>query len=526
MMVVTRFVGPWILVGALFTLGPAAGLAGAVPVDVGVAVVELSDVRDEAPGRFIAGARYYLYDAIKIPVIHRVSIASDRTEGGDSSYLAALSRDGRYAAFSSGAENLVPDDANGQIDIFVHDREIRETVIVSRRPDGTPSDSLSNNPAISEDGRFVAFGTAAALVDEDTNGRPDVYVHDRDADEDGVFDEPGATALVRVSVRTDGGQQLGGAGSDVPRISREGRYVAFESDRSFGVPDFNGTVDVYVRDRDTDEDGVFDEPGAVATTRQSVDSDGVGTDLTVTLAGMSSNGRWVAFSSRGAYVPDDTNDLVDLYVHDRDPSGDGNFDESDDTRTVRVSVRSDETEATDDDAGSTASFTFNGRLVAFTSSAALVPEDTNLQQDVFLRNRDVNFDGQQDQPGDVETTRVSLSSTGAQVSALSGSPSITRDGRYVAFYSKAGDVIPTDFNGDWDAFVRDLTTGMTARVSVGYLGESEGGNSIGTDFGGDPQWIVFRSTATNLVPHDDNGAQDVFVAPNPLYPWIPALPPY
>ena len=107
----------------------------------------------------------------------RVSVASDGTEADFYSYSAAMSSDGRYVAFESEAENLVPDDLNYSSDIFVHDRETGETTRVSVASDGTEADSYSYALSISGNGKYVAFESEATnLVPDDFNNRIDIFI--------------------------------------------------------------------------------------------------------------------------------------------------------------------------------------------------------------------------------------------------------------------------------------------------------------------------------------------------------------
>src|SRR5438046_847770 len=113
----------------------------------------------------------------------RVSVASGgTTEGNATSLGSALSADGRFVAFHSAATNLVAGDTNGTTDVFVHDRQTGMTERVSVASDGTQGNNASSYPALSADGRLVAFDSAATdLVAGDTNGASDVFVHDRQA---------------------------------------------------------------------------------------------------------------------------------------------------------------------------------------------------------------------------------------------------------------------------------------------------------------------------------------------------------
>ncbi|MCK4314403.1 MAG: PD40 domain-containing protein [Anaerolineae bacterium] len=171
----------------------------------------------------------------------RVSVASDGSEGDLGSYDPRISSDGRYVAFDSWASNLVDDDINGAGDVFVHDRLTGETTRVGATSDGSERPAGSYAPAISSDGRYVAFQSDAPnLVAGDTNGVADIFVHDRLTGE-----------TIRVSVASDGSEGNDSSSSwFAPTISSDGRYVAFESRASNLVAgDTNGTTDIFVHDR-------------------------------------------------------------------------------------------------------------------------------------------------------------------------------------------------------------------------------------------------------------------------------------
>src|SRR5436190_1935582 len=170
----------------------------------------------------------------------RVSVVSGGTEGNNASLGSALSADGRFVAFDSSATDLVAADTNGVSDVFVHDRQTGTTERVSVASDGAEGNAASVGAALSADGRFVAFHSAATnLVADDTNGTTDVFVHDR---------QTGMTE--RVSVASDGTQ--GNNASSYPALSADGRFVAFDGAASDLVAgDSNGATDVFVHDRPT-----------------------------------------------------------------------------------------------------------------------------------------------------------------------------------------------------------------------------------------------------------------------------------
>ena len=215
------------------------------------------------------------------PIV-RVSVASDGTQQNLSGAFPSISEQGRFVSFVSEADNLVPDDTNQVTDVFEHDRDAdddgtydqtesgkRQTVrasVTSAGEEGTGGQS--SHTATSADGRFVAFGSAMTnLASGDSNQAPDIFVFDREAGE-----------TVQVSVASDGTPADSGLlnqGSINPDISASGRFVVFRSSSTNLVAgDTNGLPDIFVHDRDADEDGTFDEPGEVATVRVNVDDDG------------------------------------------------------------------------------------------------------------------------------------------------------------------------------------------------------------------------------------------------------------
>ena len=143
----------------------------------------------------------------------------------------------------------------------------------------------------------------------------------------------------------------------------------------------------------------------------------------------------------------------------------------------------------------------DGRYVAFGSSASnFVPGDTNGSLDVFVRDRTTGM-----------TERVSVDSAGVQGNGWSGAPSISADGRYVAFESSATNLVAGDTNSASDIFLRDRQTGTTIRVSVAADGSEADGSSWSASISADGRYVAFASAATNLVPGDTNGVADVFV---------------
>ena len=290
-------------------------------------------------------------------ITERVSLRSDGTQVLTQSFTPVISTDGRHVAFQSPA-SIVPESGPGFFrDVFVHDRATGATDRVSVASNGAEANHHSDNPAISADGRYVAFSSLASnLVPGDTNGRVDVFVHDR---------ATGTTE--RVSVASDGAEAE--SSSFIPAISAisaDGGHVAFTSPATNLVPgDTNGTDDVFVHDRATG-----------TTERVSVASDGAEANSPSTDPAISADGAHVAFSSPASnLVPGDTNGIDDGFVHHR-PTG----------ATERVSVASDGAEGNRN--SNRLAISVDGAHVAFSSSASnLVPGDTNGVADVFLHDR-------------------------------------------------------------------------------------------------------------------------------------------
>lgn len=224
----------------------------------------------------------------------------------------AISADGRYVAFSSDATNMGNCGAGTIHDIFVRDTVNNTAVCVSVDAANAGGNGNSDLPVISADGRYVAFQSSANnLVPGDTNGFDDHFVHDRDTDTDGIFDEAGFTSTIRVSVASDGTQGNGYA-AERPGISADGRYVMFTSAASNLVSgDTNNQTDIFVRDTVLN-----------TTVRGTVNSAGVEAGYSPTGSGtrdgsISADGRFVAFALSSAnLVSDDTNGATDVFRHE------------------------------------------------------------------------------------------------------------------------------------------------------------------------------------------------------------------
>lgn len=339
-----------------------------------------------------------------------ISVSIDGSPANGDSTRPAISADGRYVAFVSWASNLVPNDNNNSCDtnndniftencpdVFIRDRLAGVTEVVSVSTEGELGNGASagfwlndaNSLSISGDGRYVAFASMASnLVAGDTNGAADILVRDR---------QTGSTERASVS-RENGQAQYGG---QQPAISADGAFVAFTSLSGDLVEgDTNNKTDVFVRD-------------LRARTTERVSDNWNGCDS----PSLSGDGRWVL--SRGSY-----NLRPALYLHDRLTRGTYRIEGAREPYEPRLSL--------------------DGRFVAFSSHEALVPDDTNGATDVFVYDRIT-----------AAIERVSVASSGTEGNGPSQSPSIGSEGRFVAFSSDASNLVPDDTDGGRDIFVRD-----------------------------------------------------------------------
>lgn len=396
------------------------------------------------------------------------------TSGNGFSGWPALSVDGGSIAFVSAASNLVGGDDNGLDDVFVRDLVSQTTERVSVSSAGQGSNGTSDfTPAISADGRYVAFVSRGTnlVAGGDANGDDrDVFLRDRAS---------GTTRLVSLDSQ---GRQADNDSFGVA-ISPEGGSIAFGNASALVPADTNGNWDVYVRD---------DGTGTTVPVDVGADGRPVGGRLVYTHEAIGNVGRFVAFVSDSSnLVPGDTNGVADVFVLDRA------------RQTIeRVSVASGGAQANGDSGLFTPAITPDGRFVAFASTASnLVPGDTNGTWDVFLRDR---LRG--------TTERISIGGDGEQANGgSSGAPALSADGRFVAFGSFASNLVPGDTNGAADVFVRDRANGTTERVSVATGGGQADGGGGDPTISADGRYVAFDSSASNLVAGDANGATDVFV---------------
>ncbi|MCC2670575.1 MAG: hypothetical protein K0Q72_3046 [Armatimonadetes bacterium] len=407
-----------------------------------------------------------------------VSMAGNVPAVGNFGSLPAISRNGRWVVFQSDSPDFTPGDTNGINDVFVRDRQNQSTLRMSA-PDGVEPDrpsGMEGGPCISDDGmRTVFVSSARNQVEGDTNGKSDAFVRDLDA-----------TSPVRVSVAADGREGVTGAMSTAPVISADGRLVVFWSDAFNLIPgDTNGAGDIFASTRAT---------GAVE--RVSVSSAGAEAawpspypafDIPVRPA-VSADGRYVAFvSSYNTLVPDDTNQVPDVFVHDRTTG-----------TTERVSVASSEAQGMFGSpfVVSGPAISGDGRYVVFsTDQSNLVPGEFNQMSDLFLRDRTLGT-----------TERLSLASDGGEPNGpvdFYGTPTISRDGQIVVFGSWASNLVPGGSPAGIGTFIRNRGDGSITRLPAA--------TAFYPTVSGDGRYVVFSSADTDLVPGDTNGWPDVFV---------------
>jgi Tol biopolymer transport system component len=348
------------------------------------------------------------------------------------------------------------------------------TALVSTAADGTAGDSDSGTPRISANGRYVAFESwSANLVPGDTNGINDIFVKDRHTG-----------AIERINVADDGTQA--GIASIAFSISGNGRYVAFDSLDADLVPgDTPDSEDVFIRDLRTGRTEILIGPGPEGSFTYA--------------PSISADGRYVAFtSSRSDLVAGDTNGESDAFVHDRWKK-----------TTRRVSVATYGTEG----GGRSASeaISADGTRIAFTSERRLRTgtgaEEPGTDQ---RRPRSRFFYVHDTRTGRTAPAVVDLD---GEETPLNGDVGLSPDGRHALFSSPYANLVPGDTNGARDHFARDLTTGVTRRLTAAHDGAEPNDDSMSSSphLSADNRYAVFTSAASNLVPGDTNGMADAFV---------------
>jgi Tol biopolymer transport system component len=406
--------------------------------------------------------------------------------GGSSSW--SVSGDGRFVAFATDADNVVPNDTNGRRDVFVRDLVGGTNTLVSVNMRGTgPGNEHSTDPSISGDGRFVAFSSSANdLVAGDTNKECDVFVRDLLAK---------TTTLVSVNTNRAG---PGIKASSAPRISTDGQRILF---RSFAYNLAPGARYPY-------ENLFYRYLNSGVT--HALTTAGVNSEA------MTPDGRFVAFvgtitgSTPYLYIWDAqsgtrvyTNTTAALAKAAISPDG-SRLAYATASQLYVADWRANTNWLVGDMAPSPHAgmrFSVDGRFLTYASTNAQALVDTNRTYDVYLY--------------DLHTrSKVLVSHAFGFAGAADGAsdcPDISADGRFVAYRSAANNLVSGDANGIGDVFIYDAPSDATTLLSVSRFGTSSGNNwCFAPAFTSDGRYILFPSWASDLVGFDFNQGNDVF----------------
>ena len=349
-----------------------------------------------------------------------------------------------------------------------------DTKLISRAngATGVKGNSASSDAAISANGRFVAFATTSTNLG-DTDGFQDVFVRDRVANTTKLVSRgPGATG-----VNPNGD-------SRAPSISADGRFVAFFSDATNLPGDTDGSFDIFVRDVVSNTTTLLSRANGVS---------GASANSNSYDPSISADGRHVAFVSVATNLPSDTDSASDIFVRDVQAA-----------TTALVSRASGPSGAKQDGDSLEPSISGDGSRVAFTSTAVNLPDDNDVDADVFVRDVKAN------------TTTLASREDGdgnASANATAHFGEISSDGNAVAFSSSATN-LPDAGDAVDDIFVRFLSSNSTVLVSraSGGTGVRGNGNSTFSSISSDGQFVAFDSASTNLVTPDDTDVfSDIYV---------------
>lgn len=394
-----------------------------------------------------------------------------------------FSANGRYVAFYSVASNLVEGDNNGRYDVFVYDRETGAMELISRASAGENSLGAQGNnnsytPAISANGRYVAFSSSASnLIESDGNHSSDIFVYDREAR---------STELLSRASRDDSGLGVqGNHYSHSPSISGDGRYVAFYSYSTNLIGnDSNGNyADIFVYDREAKT--------IELVSRASQDENGLGEQGNSASfnPSISADGRYVAFRSHSTNLVENTStSYANIFVYDR---------ETDTTELVsRASSNENGLGAPGNHHSDLPSISADGRYVAYRSHASnfLANDVNNSAPDIFVYDRQTNTNQL------ISRASSDVNGLGEQGNSHSYNPSISADGRYVTFRSSATNLVENDNNGGInDIFVYDRDTNTIELVSNTESDEQGNDNSFYPVISPDASAVLFSSYATNFA---------------------------
>jgi hypothetical protein len=428
----------------------------------------------------------------------RISLTSIGGEGNLDAFADSIgiSNDGRYIAFSSKATNLVAGDTNNAADIFLRDNISRTLTLVSISLVGGPANGASGSPSISGNGQYVVFSSLATNLTADAvpAGKKQIYVRDMINQQTTLISRAsGATGLIADDT------------CDNPKISNDGVYVVFQSLSNIldgviaGGVDNDAVSDIYRRKW-------IDGTAAFPTDLISLAS------LSTTVKGnlpsfnpcISADGSVIAFASTASNLVSasqdgapDSNGLDDVFVR-----------EFATTRTVRCSSEFVGFNPALKGLSRSPSISLDGQLVAFSSLAGtLHPAAQEQTPNIYVRSWN----------GLTPFTEVlSVHTSGATGGASCDKPSISGDGSKITWQSASSALVNGDSNGVEDIFLRNRVTLETSRESVQTFGGQLDGQSAVPAFSADGRYIAFWSKATNVVDDDTNGAADIFLRGPPF----------
>jgi flagellin-like hook-associated protein FlgL len=404
----------------------------------------------------------------------RVSVSSSGGQTDGHSFDPSVSDDGRFIAYGSAATNIISGDVNARNDVFVLDRVTGVTELISQSTAGVKGNQNAFNPKLSADGRFVVFNSISDnLVAGDLNGCHDIFIRDR------VL---GTTTKITA----------GDNNSIYANISADGGTIVFESGATnLVVGDTNGSSDIFRYDVATGN-----------TKRISVSDTGVEGIGSSTKTSVSEDGRFITYISlAGTLVAGDTNLSTDVFI----------YDSSLQTTTLvgksTAGILGNAGSRIDGSSGVLNPISRDGRYITFNSSSTnLVTGDSNTVDDVFLRDTLLGT-----------TIRISTHTDGTEGNGASNSASISPDGKYILYLSSASNLVSGDTNAGEDYFLYNRENGTTSRISVNSAGAQSDDNQLptfntwGGVFSADGRSIIFQSDATNLVSGDTNGFADIFL---------------
>ena len=365
-----------------------------------------------------------------------------------------VSSNGEWGVFSSDATNLVVDDDNDATDVFVVKLSTGAITRLSVYPDG--SEGLAGNnsllPAICGSGRMVAFQTLEDFdLENDYNSAQDIYWVDRDADDDGTYDEynqDGAVTMSRASIGTNFDEVYDAAQNAA--ISDNCEWIAYDTSDILEVGDVNSEIDVYAH-------STVDDTNVLISASLAAGGEGGGGELPV----LSTTGKFISFIATGTDIVEASGGKSGVVLINRDADSDDTFDESATGAITREYVSKNTAGVASNgttDRSTPPAMSPNASCIAFKMTNANDLDDTVVASNaIYVRNRSAS------------TTEVISVNDGLAATEVSN-PAISSDCRFVTFDSGDADFVLGDTNAKRDVFIRDLALDVTTLVSVSSSG--------------------------------------------------------